>query len=159
MPLTNRKTCLNTAKVPKETKIHAESEILTAVVMSRSIFWDITQCSTLKVNWRFEGACCLHFQGWSVSQAKIRAWSRYQAAQVACESVGIWNKKGSWKPLALFATRFMVVSWIVYFVTLEWSWRVRSELHLTFSDPHRLVSQKTDLLELKLFIYSAIKSQ
>jgi hypothetical protein len=30
--------------------------------MKNSIFWDITLCSLLKVNWRFRGICCPHFQ-------------------------------------------------------------------------------------------------
>jgi hypothetical protein len=39
-------------------------EVLAAVDMKNFIFWDITQCSLLKVNRRFEGnvccsACCL----------------------------------------------------------------------------------------------------
>jgi hypothetical protein len=39
-------------------------EVLTAVVMKSSIFWDITPCtcSPLKVNRRFGGTCCLHLQ-------------------------------------------------------------------------------------------------
>jgi hypothetical protein len=38
-------------------------EVLTAVVMKSSIFWDITLCSSLKVNRRFEGKYCLHLPG------------------------------------------------------------------------------------------------
>jgi hypothetical protein len=44
-------------------------EVLTAVVMNSSIFWDITPCSPLKVNRRFGGTCRLHLQGW-ISQAR-----------------------------------------------------------------------------------------
>jgi hypothetical protein len=32
-------------------------EVLTAVIMKRSIFWDITQCSPIKVSRRFGGIC------------------------------------------------------------------------------------------------------
>jgi hypothetical protein len=35
--------------------IYVESEVLTAVVMKSSIFWDITPCSPVKVNPRFGG--------------------------------------------------------------------------------------------------------
>jgi hypothetical protein len=35
-------------------------EVLTAVVMKSSVFWDITPCSPLKVNQRFRGTCCFH---------------------------------------------------------------------------------------------------
>jgi hypothetical protein len=37
-------------------------EVLTAVVMKSSVFWDITRCSPLKVNVRFGGTCHLHLQ-------------------------------------------------------------------------------------------------
>jgi hypothetical protein len=37
-------------------------EVLTAVVMKSIIFWDITQCSPLKVNRRFGGTYRLHLQ-------------------------------------------------------------------------------------------------
>jgi hypothetical protein len=37
-------------------------EVLTAVVMKSSIFWDITPCSPLKVNQRFGGTYRLHLQ-------------------------------------------------------------------------------------------------
>jgi hypothetical protein len=36
------------------------SEVLAAVVMNNSIFWDVTPCSPLKVNRRFEGIPKLH---------------------------------------------------------------------------------------------------
>jgi hypothetical protein len=41
---------------------NVSSEILTAVVMKRSIFWDITPCSPLKVNRSYEGTCHLDVQ-------------------------------------------------------------------------------------------------
>jgi hypothetical protein len=45
-------------------------EILTAVVMKGSVLWDITPCTPLKVNRRFEGTCRLHLQGRKVSHAR-----------------------------------------------------------------------------------------
>jgi hypothetical protein len=44
-------------------------EILKAVVMKSSIFWDITPCSPLKTNRRFRGTCRLHLQG-RISRAR-----------------------------------------------------------------------------------------
>jgi hypothetical protein len=35
-------------------------EVLTAVVMKSSVFWDITLCGSLDVNRRFGGTCRLH---------------------------------------------------------------------------------------------------
>jgi hypothetical protein len=43
-------------------------EFLTAVVMTNPIFWDITQCSPLKVNRCFGGTCRLHLQGRRISR-------------------------------------------------------------------------------------------
>jgi hypothetical protein len=45
-------------------------EVLIAVVMESSVFWDITPCSLLKVNWCFWGTYRLHLQGQSISQAR-----------------------------------------------------------------------------------------
>jgi hypothetical protein len=36
-----------------------QSEVLTAAVMKSNIFWDITSCSPLNVNWRFGPASAL----------------------------------------------------------------------------------------------------
>jgi hypothetical protein len=45
-------------------------EVLTAVVRKSSIFWDITHCSLLKVNWHFGEKYCFHLPGRRVSQAR-----------------------------------------------------------------------------------------
>jgi hypothetical protein len=45
-------------------------EVLTAVVMKSSIFWDVTPCSLLKVNQRFGGRCRHHLQGRRKSRAR-----------------------------------------------------------------------------------------
>jgi hypothetical protein len=37
--------------------IYVAYEVITAVLMKRSIFWDTTLCSPLKVNRRFRGTC------------------------------------------------------------------------------------------------------
>lgn len=52
--------------------------------------------SLLKVNWRLRGPCCLHHQGWSISQAKKPASSRQFAAcfmhvSSGGEVVGAWS--------------------------------------------------------------------
>jgi hypothetical protein len=44
-------------------------EVLTAVVMKISVFWDITPCSPLKPNWHFGGTCRHQPQGRRISQA------------------------------------------------------------------------------------------
>jgi hypothetical protein len=50
-------------------------EVLTAVVMKSSMFWDKTPCSALKVKRRFGGTCRLHLQGRRISQARSRPCS------------------------------------------------------------------------------------
>jgi hypothetical protein len=45
-------------------------EVVTAVVMESSTFWDITPCSPLKVNRRFREICRLHLQGRRISHER-----------------------------------------------------------------------------------------
>jgi hypothetical protein len=45
-------------------------EILTAVDMKNSVFWDVLPCSPVKVNQCFGGIYCLHLQGLRVSQPR-----------------------------------------------------------------------------------------
>jgi hypothetical protein len=49
---------------------YAGPEVLTAVVMKSSIFWDIRPCSLLKANQSFGGTCHSHLQGQTISQAR-----------------------------------------------------------------------------------------
>jgi hypothetical protein len=49
---------------------HVEIEVLTEVVMKSSVFWDITPYSSMNVNRRFRGTCCLLLQGWRVNQTR-----------------------------------------------------------------------------------------
>jgi hypothetical protein len=66
-------------------------EVLTAVAMKNSVFWDITPCSLSKANKTFREMCRLHLQSQRVSQAekkeeeeeerkkeKKATWSRQQ---------------------------------------------------------------------------------
>jgi hypothetical protein len=59
--------------------MNVEFEVLTAVVMKSSIFWDTTPCSPLKVNRHFGGIVRLHLQGRRVSEARNQRESRWQA--------------------------------------------------------------------------------
>jgi hypothetical protein len=47
-----------------------EFEVLTAVVMKSTVFWDITLCSRLKVNRRFGETYRHHRQGRQISQVR-----------------------------------------------------------------------------------------
>jgi hypothetical protein len=51
-------------------------EVLTAVVMKSTIFWDITPCSSLSVNRCFGGTYRLHLQGRRISRARNQRESR-----------------------------------------------------------------------------------
>jgi hypothetical protein len=48
-------------------------EVLTAVVMNITIFWDITACGPLRVNRRFGTAYRLHLHGRKISRAAVLA--------------------------------------------------------------------------------------
>jgi hypothetical protein len=54
----------------KQLLLHVEFEVLTAVFMKSSIFWDLMSCSPLKVNRRFRGTCCLHLQSQRICQER-----------------------------------------------------------------------------------------
>jgi hypothetical protein len=45
-------------------------EVLTAVVIKSSVFWDITSCNPLKFGQRFGGICRLHLQDRRISQVR-----------------------------------------------------------------------------------------
>jgi hypothetical protein len=62
---------------------HSGFEVLTAVVIQNSIFWDITPCSTLNVNQCFAGTYRLHLHGWRVSHA----WNLHEAGSKQMETI------------------------------------------------------------------------
>jgi hypothetical protein len=47
-------------------------EIIAAVTVMSTIFWDLTPCSPIEIRWRFGRTSCLHLQG--VRNAKRRSW-------------------------------------------------------------------------------------
>jgi hypothetical protein len=47
-------------------------EVLTTVVMKSYIFWAIMTCSSLKLNRRFGGTCCLQLQDPKINQSRHR---------------------------------------------------------------------------------------
>jgi hypothetical protein len=48
---------------PVKMVMNVRLEVLTAVVMKSSVFWDITQCSPLEVSRRLGGTYLLYLQG------------------------------------------------------------------------------------------------
>jgi hypothetical protein len=59
---------------------NARPEVLTAVVMKSSIFWDIKLCSPLKYNRRFGGTCRLLPQSIRITQGtRNQHKSKWQA--------------------------------------------------------------------------------
>jgi hypothetical protein len=46
-------------------------EFVTMVVMKSFVFWNITPCSVLKVNWRLGWSNLLSFQAWKIIQERI----------------------------------------------------------------------------------------
>jgi hypothetical protein len=54
-------------------------EVLTAVVMKSSIFWDIMPCSPLEISRRFGGIYRLHLQGRIINRARNQRESRWHS--------------------------------------------------------------------------------
>jgi hypothetical protein len=85
--------------------IYVGSEFLTAVVTESSVVWDITPCSSLKVNQHFGGTCRLHLQGRIISledskQNKIKCKTGQQGQQTyilvyssTSENLWLMNRK------------------------------------------------------------------
>jgi hypothetical protein len=59
-------------------KWNLEFEVLTAIVMKSSLFWDIMPCYPLKFNRRFGRTCRHHLRGRRINQSREPAWSRQQ---------------------------------------------------------------------------------
>jgi hypothetical protein len=59
------------------------SEVLTAVIMKSTVFWDIMLCSPLKVNRRFGGKYRLKFQARRIGRGRNARESKWQAALLA----------------------------------------------------------------------------
>jgi hypothetical protein len=64
---------------PEAILLNVRSEVLTAVGMKMTIFWDTTPCSRLKVNWSYGKICRLHLQGRRKNRARNQRESRWQA--------------------------------------------------------------------------------
>jgi hypothetical protein len=103
-------------------------EVLTAVVTKSTIFWDITPCSSLTVNRRFEGTHRLHLHGWKISREKNQRESRW---------------------LCLAPAFTLVSFWLIF---RPWRWRryVPPRCQLTFNGLHGVISQNMALFKSKV---------
>jgi hypothetical protein len=66
-------------------------EVLTAMVLKSSIFWDITPCSPWKFKLRFGGTCRLHHHGWRISQVG----NHHEAGSKECHGDLLLRNPGS----------------------------------------------------------------
>jgi hypothetical protein len=86
-------------------------EVLTAVVMKSSTFWDIMSCSQLKVNRRFGGIGPLPLRGRRISKARNQCESRHYIP----EDITVHKRVCSCQSLVteLFKTSasFLDISW------------------------------------------------
>jgi hypothetical protein len=99
--------------------------------MKRTIIWDITSYSPLKVNRRFGGTYDLHLQGQRISQARIQRVSR----------------------CLFLPSAFTMVSYPAYSSTLLMEAICASETSVDFQRTTRLISQK-----IALFITTAVRT-
>jgi hypothetical protein len=67
-------------------------EVLTAVVMNNTVFWDVTPCSPLKVNRRFGGTYRLLLQG-RISRARYQLESRRQAEWLSTDYTELYPRR------------------------------------------------------------------
>jgi hypothetical protein len=105
--------------------------------MKNSIFWDITLCSLLKVNWRFRGICCLHFQDSWESQARnqqevdmkqslpsvdytVLYPRRHYALKYFCFSTLLYMKLGGISMIAIWHSLVNQNGWISIFEQQMW---------------------------------------
>jgi hypothetical protein len=100
-------------------------EILTAVVLKSSIFWDIIPCSPLNVNQHFRGTCYLRLQCRRENHAKL-----------------------------CLPRAFTVVYCLAYSSTLKMKERCPSETSGDFQGVHVVIPQKTELFIVNLCIHA-----
>jgi hypothetical protein len=103
----------------RESYFPTTPRILFEVITKGSIFWNITQCSLLKVNQHFEGRCRLHLQGRRISQTKTR--------------------HGMITALSWFLAWFIFLLW-------KLSGYVRPKHLLAFNGLHGVMSQRIQLI-------------
>jgi hypothetical protein len=65
-------------------------EVLTAVGMKSTIFWDVTPCSPLRVNRRFGGTCRLRLQG------RINNFSKKPASKQVASTLLVYHMLACW---------------------------------------------------------------
>jgi hypothetical protein len=94
-----------------------------AVVMKSSISWDITPCSTMKLNCRFAGTCRLHLQDRKTSQSRKQhepGWHWFlQSLLFYLEDGGdmfLWNVGWFWVYYTALYTRIQKLSYKYMFV-------------------------------------------
>jgi hypothetical protein len=100
------------------------SEVLTAVVMKSSIFYDITPCSPLKVNRRFGRTYRLNLQCRRISRA----------FHLACHLLSRW-----------FLARLILRSW-------RWKPYAPPKRRLSSNGLHGVISQKTEHFNIRLIL-------
>jgi hypothetical protein len=65
------------------------SEVLTAMAMMNSVFWDRALCSPLKISLYFRRICSLHLQGRRINQARNRHEEGSKQSLHACLFLGL----------------------------------------------------------------------
>lgn len=91
---------------------HVESEVLSGPIMKSSLFWDIRTCSQLIVNQRFGGTCCLHLQGWKISQAinqHVGSSNQSRALLAVCFNPASSNLEGAGRNVSRLSKDFAAV--------------------------------------------------
>jgi hypothetical protein len=69
--------------------LHVGGEVLTAVVMNSTVFWDITSCSKLKTNRRFGRIYYPRCQGRKISRTSYQTERRRQADALCFSEISV----------------------------------------------------------------------
>jgi hypothetical protein len=116
------------------------SEVLTAVIMNSSVFWDITPCISLKVNQRFGEKWCLYRHGRRISQVRNWRENRWKVEQSACRNFGL-----HWELKLCLRTAFTLISCSTYSSALKMEVIRSSETLVDFQQITRRYCQKIEL--------------
>jgi hypothetical protein len=126
-------------------KIVVGINILTAVVMTNYIFWDIPPCSPLKINRRFGGKSLFHLQSRIINQDEAGSNQNVAIMMKTAILGDVCSLSRVQELLCLLPPSRCLLDWLIL---LPWRWRryIPPKRRLTSNGLHVVISQKVLLL-------------